>query len=146
MNEDKTTLSYSRDLFFSGRYCDVFYNRDLGIVQTEWKGVYVSGAEFRKVLDQIVDLLKLKNASIVLADARKMQVIKLEDQDWIVQDWYPRAIAAGFRIQALVVTHESFNERSIHRIVERYDLVQIKTAYFTDVRTAVSWIQDGSPE
>jgi hypothetical protein len=52
-------------------------------------------------LDAMIDLLALKKTGKIIADARNMKVISEPDRQWIVEDWYPRALKAGFRYEAL---------------------------------------------
>lgn len=126
--------------------CDIFYNETLGVVQTRWKGIYVSGDKFRKILNGIIDALSEKKASTVIADARNMKVIAEADRQWIIDDWYPRALAAGFRCQALVVTKDTFNEQAIKLIVMKYDDDDVKTRYFVSTEEAEEWVKNGAPQ
>src|SRR5690242_8694814 len=98
-------------LLFSSNECDIYYNETLEVIQTRWKGIYISGNGFRKILDEIINALAAKRTSTIIADARQMKVIAEADRQWIIDDWYPRALAAGFRCQALVVTKDTFNEQ-----------------------------------
>ena len=132
--------AHNVELHFGSRPCDIFYNKDLKAVHTVWKGIYSSGAEFRKILDEIINLMSLKKTSAVIADARNMKVISGDDQQWIVNDWYPRAIAAGFKYEALVVTENTFNELTIKKIVDVYDEQKVKTEYFTSFDDAGEWV------
>src|SRR5574339_553869 len=116
----------SLSLLFSSNECDIFYNETLGVIQTRWKGIFSSGEGFRKILNEIINALSQKNASTIIADARQMRVIAEADRQWITGDWYPRALAAGFRCQALVVTKDTFNEQAIKLIVMKYNDDDVK--------------------
>ena len=126
--------------------CDIFYNEDLNAIQTSWNGHYCEGPQLQTILDAIIDAMKLKNTGIVIADARKMQVISREDQDWISSDWYPRALDAGFAYEALVVTQYTFNEVTVKRIVRTYDDRKVRTGYFRSLPSAFDWVQNNFPE
>ena len=129
---------------FTSNECDIFYNDELGIVQTQWKGIFVSGNEFRKILDEVINALSAKQTSTVIADVRNMKVIAEADRQWIVDDWYPRALKAGFRCQAIVVTKNSFNEQSIKLIVTKYNDEDVKTRYFFALEDAFAWVKEGA--
>jgi hypothetical protein len=131
-------------LLFSSNECDIYYNEELEVIQTRWKGIYVSGNEFRKILDEMISALAAKKASTIIADARNMKVIAEADRQWIIDDWYPRALAAGFRCQALVVTKDTFNEQAIKLIVMKYNDDDVKTRYFTVPEDAYSWVKSGA--
>ncbi|MCX6292290.1 MAG: hypothetical protein NT126_11080 [Bacteroidetes bacterium] len=130
------------ELFFTSVECIIYYNKELHVVQTRWNGIYVSGDELHKILDSIIELMQIKKTGIVLADARDMKIIASDDQKWIVDDWYPRALNAGFSHEALVVSANTFNELTIKKIVTEYDDHKIKTGYFTTVEEAVEWIRE----
>ncbi len=133
-------------LLFTSYECDIFYNETLGVIQTKWKGIFVSGDDFRKILDEIINALSMKQASTIIADAREMKIISEADRQWIVDDWYPRALAAGFRCQALVVTRNSFNEQAIKLIVTKYNDEDVKTRYFISLEEAEAWVKNGVPQ
>ena len=125
--------------------CDVFYDATLNVIQTRWKGIFVKGAAFRKILDEIINTIAQYHVSTVIADAREMKIIAEEDRQWIIDDWYPRALAAGFRCQALVVTRDSYNEQAIKLIVMKYNNEDVKTRYFIVPEDAEEWVRNGAP-
>ncbi len=138
-------MSSSIENYYSSVYCDVGYNKDLDAVQTKWKGLMISGPQFREILDAIIGLLEIKKCPSVIADAREMKIIIYEDQQWIVNNWYPRALKAGFRHQALVVAKSTYSELSIKKIVENYDHVEVATGYFESMDEAWAWIKNQEP-
>src|SRR5436190_17223716 len=121
--------------------CKIYHNEELNIVQTEWREKSAEGEEFRDILNKIIDALRETQTSIILADTRRMTMIWKEDREWIVNDWYPRAIKAGFRCQALIVTEDSYNDLAIKSIVEHYDDQIVETAYFTSFTDAFVWVR-----
>jgi hypothetical protein len=129
-------------LHFTSPECDVFYNNSLRVVQTKWKGIYVQGEGFRKILDEIIIAIEKYNASTVIADAREMKLIAEADRQWIIDDWYPRALKAGFRNQALIVSRGSYNEQAIKLIVMKYNDEDVKTHYFISPEGAEEWARN----
>jgi len=127
------------ELHFTSKECDISYNVSLNAVQTRWKGFYVSGKDLYIILDSVIALMKLKKSPLVIADAREMKIISGEDQKWIVQDWYPRALEAGFRYEALIVSKNTFNELTVKKIVGSYDEEKLKTEYFITPEEALEW-------
>jgi hypothetical protein len=137
-------LSQGLDLYFQSIPCDIYYNSDLNIVQTHWKGFFTRGDIFRGILEKSLTLIQEKKSSALIADAREMKVITLEDQEWVCNNWYPRAIKAGFRKQALIITKDTFNEYSINNIIKNTDLSLVQTRYFTKFEVAAKWVQQSS--
>jgi hypothetical protein len=134
------------ELLFSHPPCDVFYNSGLKAVETRWKGPAAEGLLLHTILDSIIEALKQKTSSVVIADARQMQVITRDDIQWVSGNWYPRALAAGFRYEALVVTDYTFNSVTVRKIVSTYDEQKLKTAYFKTLPAAYAWVQNGFPD
>jgi hypothetical protein len=126
--------------------CKIFFNEDLNAVQTCWYGLPCEGKELHDIMDAVVDAIKEKRTGIIIADARSMQVISREDQQWLGENWYPRALAAGFSHEALVVTQYTFNEVAVKRIVRNYDDRKVKTGYFKSMPSAYEWVKNGFPD
>jgi hypothetical protein len=133
----------NRELLFSHNACDILYNPELKAVETRWKGPSAEGRELHIILDSLIEVMKQKGSGIVIADARHMNVINAEDMKWISEDWYPRALAAGFRYEALVVTDYTFNAVTVRKIVRTYDEQKLKTEYFKTLPGAYEWVQGG---
>lgn len=129
------------ELYYEHNACNIYFNKDLHVVHTQWKGPFVQGEVLRTILNNIITLLKAKRTNAVLSDARKMKVITEEDQQWIINDWYPRALAEGFYIEALMVTKGTFNEHTLQQIVKRYDAEVIVTRFFTKYNEAAEWLK-----
>ena len=132
--------------FYTSKECDIFYDDTLKVVRTTWKsGIYVKGEAFRIILEEILMAIEKTKSSTVIADARGMNIIAEADRQWIVSDWYPRALQAGFRCQALIVTRDSFNEQAIKLIVSKYNNELVKTHYFIVPEDAEDWVRKGAP-
>ena len=130
------------EVVYTSNECDIFFRRTLNIIQTFWKGVYANEERFRAILDEIIKALELKKAFIIIADARQMYVISQADQDWIINNWYPRAIKAGFRYQGLILNKNSFSELTVKMISRQYDSTTVMTKYFDSPSDALEWVRE----
>ena len=72
--------------FFISPECDIYYNSELHIIQSRWKGVFAEGNRLFEILDQLILALEARNCSIIVADAREMFVISPKDRQKIVDD------------------------------------------------------------
>ena len=133
----------NRELLFSHHACDIYYNTELKTVETKWKGPTADGPELYAILDSLVMAMEQKKTGVVVADAREMHPINADDMKWISDNWYPRALAAGFCCEALVVTDYTFNMVTIKKIVRTYDERKLKTAYFKTMPGAYEWVKGG---
>src|SRR5688572_267510 len=129
-------------LIWDNPACKVFFNEELSAVQTVWYGLPAEGQELYTILDALINAIREKKTGIVIADARNMQVISRDDQQWISDNWYPRAVDAGFSHEALVVTQYTFNEVAVKRIVRSYDERKVKTGYFKSMPAAYAWVKN----
>jgi len=133
-------------LLFSSKECDIFFNESLKAIQTKWKGIYIKDEGFRNILNEIIKALEKEKVSVIVADAREMKIIAEADRQWIVDEWYPRALEAGFRCQALIVSRDSFNEQALKLIVMKYNDELVKTRYFIAPEDAEEWVRNGAPQ
>jgi len=133
-------------LLFSSKECDIFFNESLKAIQTKWKGIYIKDEGFRNILNEIIKALEKEKVSVIVADAREMKIIVEADRQWIVDEWYPRALEAGFRCQALIVSRDSFNEQALKLIVMKYNDELVKTRYFIAPEDAEEWVRNGAPQ
>lgn len=130
------------ELCFSSEACDIYFNAGLHVIQSRWKGKYVEGEALRLILNELIVALQKQNAAIIIADARDMLIISHADQQWIIDDWYPRAVKAGFRYQGLILSVNTFNELNVKQITNNYDTAVIETRYFQSPSEALEWVRE----
>jgi hypothetical protein len=132
--------------FFQNEACNIFYNEELKVVETSWRPIQKEGVQLQEILNKIIELLTLQQSAVIIADARQMRRINEADIEWIGQVWYPNAVKAGFRYEALIVSADSFDNLSIKKIVDRYyDEITLHTGYFWKHEHAVHWIKNSVP-
>ena len=83
---------------------------------------------------------------MIIADAREMFVISPKDRQWTIDEWYPRAVKAGFKYQGLILSKDTFNELSVKQISAHYDENKVTTMYFTSPSVALDWVRSVSSE
>jgi hypothetical protein len=122
--------------------CDIYYNADFHAVHTIWKNEYLSGPPFRAIMNNIIELLKEKHISLIIADATEMRVISEDDQQWLMHDWYHRAVDAGFNFEVLILKQDTFSELAIKKIVHHYDDQLVRTVYCNSYEEAAKWLTE----
>jgi hypothetical protein len=95
--------------------CSVTIDHSLPCVCVVWKR-YVTSLQLRFVHEGILGLLARHGLDKIVADDTELPTIHTDDQDWIVNDWMPRAIKAGLRIAASKRSALHFGRISIDRI------------------------------
>jgi hypothetical protein len=128
---------------------DVFYNQPgvavvtweaaIGAARIEWQG-WANPTEFAAANDAIITALKRHRGTKALGDGRNMKVIQQSDQDWIIQSWFPRAIAAGMTRLAVILSKSGLAQMIIEDLVARVPGNKLDVAYFATAKEATAWL------
>jgi hypothetical protein len=102
---------------------------------------YAEGETFRAYMDSIIDGLEDTGTSKLLADTTDMGPLDQDDQVWSVQDWAPRAEAAGLEHIAFVMPESVIANLSVENVM---DMVEdgINRNYFDDPVEARQWLRE----
>ena len=100
---------------------------------------YATGTQLRFVHENILDQLRKHGMSKVLGDDTGLPTIHAEDQTWIVENWMPRAIAAGLRAAAGRHSDSYFANLSIGRIQSAAQ-AGLALRSFADIDEARGWL------
>jgi hypothetical protein len=98
--------------------------------------------EMAAVLEAGLQGLTEHGGSRWLADGRNMKAIKQSDQDWIVEEFFPRARAAGLRRIALVIPKNDLAMTTVDQLMHRLPAAKVDVAYFPTVDEARSWLTE----
>ena len=109
------------------------------MVHVEWKSS-VNGSQLRTAIERGVVALSKNHGSRWLADCQSLGPISEEDQEWLDQDWFPRALAAGLRRMAIVLPWQDVARMNVEDIMGRVPETQMERAYFETVWRAQEWL------
>jgi len=109
----------------------VTWNPDLRAACLESQG-WADTCESHAALDAVIRALRAHRGSRCLVDNRK-KAIKPADQEWIAEDWLPRALGAGLRLTAIVEPETGPATVTIQ---------EIEVRYFSTVIRAAEWLTD----
>ena len=79
--------------------CSIGVDESVPCLRVSWKS-YATSAQLRFILEHVLQMLKRHNLTRILGDDAAIPVIHSEDQVWIANNWFPRAIEAGWRVSA----------------------------------------------
>lgn len=116
----------------------VTWNQDLKAACLEMQG-WASTSEARDTLEAILRAMVEHRGSRWLTDARNMKVIKQSDQDWITQNWLPRAAAAGLKRAAIVLPTSMVAMTNVEDVAKVSDN-GIDTRFFATMEKAAEWL------
>jgi hypothetical protein len=77
--------------------------------------------------------------SKVLGDDTALVSVGSEDQDWIIWEWMPRAIAAGLRVIASKSPNSYYGRTSVNRI-QAVISPKLRVRSFDDLADAREWL------
>jgi hypothetical protein len=118
----------------------VTWDQASNAVHIEWQG-WADSSEIVALNESGLRALIEHHGSRLLSDSRGMKVIKQSDQDWINQDLFPRALAAGLRRVAVVVPTRDLAMINLDSIAARIPDDQLAVEYFETVEEARAWLE-----
>lgn len=129
------------NLLFENAQSKLYYDPSLPALHHIWNG-FVSGAALRESHEAFLQYLPQYGTGKMLSDARQMRVIRPADQEWIVHNFFPRALAAGYRCAAILSSDDMFNQTSVRNILTQVeDQAPFVSAYFREPAEARAWLQ-----
>jgi hypothetical protein len=104
----------------------------------QWKNCATS-AQIRFIHECLIDLIKGQGVSEILGDDTALVNISSGDQDWIAQDWLPRARVAGLRTASSKGPNGYYGRTSVIRIQSMLSSKLIIRS-FDDLENARKWL------
>jgi hypothetical protein len=108
-------------------------------VLAEWRA-WANSTEYRAAHEIVLLALRENRASRNLIDATKSRVVSDDDQKWLVEDWIPRAEAAGRRYTAVVIPTSALARTISENIDKRPRSSRMKIEYFQTLEEAEAWL------
>jgi hypothetical protein len=117
-------------------------SRDDGVpcLVVQWRG-YATSAQIRFIHECLVRIIERDRVSRILGDDTALVAVPAEDQDWIIWDWMPRAIAAGLRFVASKSPDGYYGRTSVNRIQTTISQ-KLKVRSFDSLADARAWLRD----
>jgi hypothetical protein len=108
-------------------------------VQVEWKA-WANSAEYRAAHETVIAALRENHASRNLIDATHERVVTADDQRWLIDNWIPRAMAAGRRHTAVVLPLRALGKTITENIDKVPRANQTRVEYFATFDEAAAWL------
>ena len=118
---------------------DVYFDPMINSVVMEWHG-YATSKQFKDGTELMLNTLIQNNCTKVLADIKDMTLIGMEDQQWINEQFLPRATKFGFRAIAIIKPRSYFNKIAIETISYKVDKEKLTINFFDDISEAKEWL------
>lgn len=118
--------------------CSVSFDDSVPCIAVLWKG-YANSTQLRFIHESILHLVKELHVTKVLGDDTALTTIHSEDAKWIVEDWMPRAMAAGLKVVASITPTWYFGKLAVQNILSNAPPGFISRS-FSDLGTAWKWL------
>jgi hypothetical protein len=79
----------------------IWWESELNAVAHRWDE-FASGEQFRDGCEELLDVIRERDASKLLVDTSGIRAHDDEDQAWLQEDWVPRIIEEGIDTSAMV--------------------------------------------
>jgi hypothetical protein len=123
--------------------CSVYIDQSVPCVVVSWRR-YATSTQLRYIHETILHMLERHGATKVLGDDTSLPTIHEEDQRWIVENWIPRAIAAGLKVAASKKPASHFGRISVDNIravIRSIAAENLLIRAFDDIDAARRWLQ-----
>lgn len=131
------------DTYFKNEFITIQYNTEQRIIQLTWLG-FVDSAILRQGLDMAINLAKEKKLHLWIMDQRLRRVLRSEDAEWIINDWFPRFYQANTKSKvAILLPEDTFGEYNTRKNLKEIETRHKKMPayrYMTTVQQALYWL------
>jgi hypothetical protein len=117
----------------------VTWDPTLQAVHIDWQG-WADSSEIVALNEAGLKALIEHHGSSLLSDSRNMKVVKQSDQDWINQDLFPRALAAGLRRVAVIIPKATLAMMNLDQIAARIPDAPLAVEFFATLEAAAEWL------
>lgn len=118
---------------------NVYFDPDIDAVVMEWSG-YAKREEFRAGTELMLEILKDSKATKVVGNITDFVLIGMEDQNWLLYNFLPRAVEFGFRHCALTVPKFYFNKVAVENVITSLADKNLEVRLFENFIEATNWI------
>ena len=118
---------------------NIYFDKDINAVVMEWDG-YATSKQFKQGTELMLNMLIQNNCSKVLADIKDMKIIAMEDQQWLNEEFLPRATSFGFKSIAIVKPDFYFNKVAVETISYKADKDKLTINFFDNTDEAKEWL------
>jgi hypothetical protein len=118
---------------------NIYFDEAINAVVMEWDG-YATSKQFKEGTELMLNTLIKYHCSKVLADIKDMKIIAMEDQQWLNEEFLPRATKFGFKSIAIIKPDFYFNKVAVETISYKADKDKLTINFFDNIEEAKEWL------
>ena len=103
---------------------------------------FTEGELFQQPFEHTIKVLNQYKATRLLLDLRAARVSRLEDQNWLVQNWQPRLNQTPVKRMAIVVPADVLGKMSLARTSHNVEKRTYESIHFDDIAKAQTWLNE----
>lgn len=121
----------------------IYYDEALHALIALWNDRFMLQGEYRETMDKVYELLIETKATSFITDVRNSKVLSPDQQNYQINEMFPKFIKAGIRRAAYIMPKDVFVKSAISRSEE--ELVKyIEVRNFKELEEAKAWIREES--
>lgn len=136
---DEAPASRGGKVYLDTPYIRVSWDPDGPWVLVKWKA-WANSAEYREAQEVVIHALRENHGSRNLIDSTDRKVFSDEDQKWLLENWMPRAAAAGRRWTAIVLPKSPLGRTIAENLNKHPRSKLINVKLFDTVDEAAAWL------
>jgi len=117
----------------------IYHDENNNSVVMEWKG-YSTSIQIKRGFELMLKTLVECTSSKVFLDIKDMTMIGMKDQEWLNDDFLPRAKASGLRWVALLKPESHFTKAAVENVSSKLRKNVLTIRIFDDRLEAISWL------
>lgn len=118
----------------------LWYHPKGKIVHHEFRR-FVYGQELRNALLKGAELFTHYGACKWLSDDRRNGPVRPADEQWALNEWFPKVKAAGWKYWAVVMPDKVMGQMNMKRWIATYARQEIQAQAFTTPLEALAWLE-----
>ena len=128
-------------LFQRKNFVEIFHDKSNNWIYANWKGTPTT-EQVKEGVENVLDAIKEFKAGKVLNDNRELMGTWTAAMPWIVNDWWPRAMAEGFEAIAFIYSQDVFGKFSVDSLIKQTDeRGPVKQKPFQTYNEAAKWLE-----
>ena len=105
----------------------------------EWRKIATS-EQYREGHEKFLELISKEQVVRWVLNFRDAKKIQVPDQNWTIQEWFPRAVQTSAQKIAIVLSSDIFAQIAVRNIINSVTTSGLQVAFFETEEDAKGWL------